>query len=73
MNIATDIQIEGRMVTVYGHYTAPKDAPPRVRFECADDENGNAVDLNISAEQQAEKALLDEVTNQNRIYGPIRW
>jgi hypothetical protein len=68
MNIATDIKIDGKTVTVYGHYTAGNYEQPAVRYECADDENGDAVDLNEEAEVEAVRALLIEAKKLHALY-----
>lgn len=68
MNIATDITIDGRSVTVYGHWGRDVQMAPQVRLVAAEDENGDAVDLNIAAEQQAEAALLDEAEKLHALY-----
>ena len=68
MNIATDITIAGKHVTVFGQWGRDVNLAPQVKLIAAEDENGDAVDLNIAAEQQAEAALLDEAEKLHALY-----
>ena len=80
MNISTEIEIDGQIITVYGHHTPEirgardasgvqlePDIDERIEFECADDENGDSVDLNIEGEQYAVDALWSELLEQQSI------
>jgi len=64
MNIATDIKIDGKLITVYGHRVGDQ-----LEFLCAEDENGDSVDLNFTATDLAIEALWNEVETLKSIYG----
>ena len=59
MNIATDITINGANYTVYGDWIYGREP----KYECADDDNGNAVELNDAGVQLATDALAKTVAD----------